>query len=171
MEVLISNRQKKVKLNLKKIRMLAEEILQFEGVAENTELSILFCEDDEMQKLNHHYMGKDRPTDVLAFPLEEEEFETEVRLLGDVAIDVETAFRQSAEHGHSVGLEIAFLLTHGLLHLLRYDHLTKAEMVLMKEREETICRHLSEKKLLKGLEETRNSPLIKRAAQKPRDHH
>ena len=165
MEVLISNRQKKVRLNLKQIRLLAEEILRFEGVPENAELSLMFCDDDEMQKLNHQYLGKNRPTDVLSFPLDEDDFTSDVRLLGDVVIDVETATRQAEKLGHSIGLELAFLLTHGILHLLRYDHMTKPELNRMKEREETICRHLSDKKLLKGLGATGGKgPLIKRSA-------
>ena len=81
--------------------------------------------------MNRDYREKDVPTDVLSFPLEEElegEAEPEIiggpdaRMLGDIVISVEKAVMQAAEYGHSVERELVFLLVHGLLHLLGYDH-------------------------------------------------
>jgi probable rRNA maturation factor len=162
MEVLVNNRQKKVRLNLQRLRLIAEEIMRCEQVEENAELSVVLCDDEFIQKLNQEYLGKNRPTDVLSFPIEEEDFEQEVRLLGDVVISLETASRQAEKMGNSVGLEVAFLLIHGILHLLGYDHkLNKGEMMRMKQREESVCRMLGEKKLLKGIE--KKTPLINRA--------
>jgi len=153
MEVLISNRQKKVKLNLRKIKTIAREIMEFEQLEENCELSIVFCDDDFIQKLNNEYLGRNRPTDVLAFPIEESDFEPEVKLLGDVVISIETASRQALKFRHSLGLEIVFLLTHGILHLLGYDHTaTISEMLKMKQKEENIFKHLCEKKMLRGID-------------------
>ncbi|MBF0545843.1 MAG: rRNA maturation RNase YbeY [Candidatus Riflebacteria bacterium] len=163
MEVLISNRQKKIKLNLSRIRTIAQEIMKFEGISQNAELSVVFCDDDFIQKLNHQYLGHNRPTDVLSFPMEESEFEHETVLIGDVVISIETAIRQAEKLRHSVGLEIVFLLTHGLLHLFGYDHKRKLDLTRMKKREETICALLSEKKFLKDLESAKSVPLIKRA--------
>ena len=163
MEVLISNRQKKVKLNKKRLQIIAEEIMKFEELPDNTELSLVLCDDDFIQKLNHEYLGKNRPTDVLSFPLEEDDFDSEIRLLGDVVISIETASHQAQKMRHSVGLEVVFLLIHGFLHLVGYDHAQgKAEMLRMKTREELICRLLSDKKLLKGIEESPQSTLIGR---------
>ncbi|MFZ2957333.1 MAG: rRNA maturation RNase YbeY [Candidatus Ozemobacteraceae bacterium] len=162
MEVLINNRQKKVKINTRRIRAIALEIMKFEGLPDHVELSVVFCDDDFIQKLNNQYLGHNRPTDVLSFPIEEEEFDGEVRVLGDVVISVETACQQAEEHKHPVELEMVFLLTHGLLHLTGYDHTRKAALLVMKEREETICQLLSEKKLLKDLEQHKKVPLIKR---------
>ncbi len=167
MEVLISNRQKKVKLNLRRIRNIAERILKFENQGDNTELSIVLCDDDFIQKLNNEYLGKDRPTDVISFPLDEDEIETEIKLLGDVVISIETASHQALKYRHSISLEIIFLLVHGILHLLGYDHSkSKTEMLRMKKREEEICRYLSDKKLLKGLEKPSAKALIGRVIQK-----
>jgi probable rRNA maturation factor len=163
MEVLISNRQKKIKLNLRRIRTLAEEILRFEGLPENTELSLVFCDDDFIQKLNDEYLGKNRPTDVLSFPIDEDEVDHEVRLLGDVVISMETAERQAKEVKHAVGLEVAFLMIHGLLHLMGYDHQkSKGDLLRMREREQSICGHLGEKNLLKGIERQSAPSLIER---------
>lgn len=164
MEVLISNRQKKVKLNLRRIRSIAEEIMKFEGLSDTTELSIVFCDDDFIQKLNHEYLGQNQPTDVLSFPMEDE-FDSEILLLGDVVISMETASRQAQKIKHSIGLEVAFLLIHGVLHLLGYDHQkSKNEFSRMRDREQTICGHLGEKKLLKGIERNPSSSLIERAS-------
>jgi len=169
MEILINNRQKKIKFNPRRIRAITEEIMKFEGAPENAELSIVFCDDDFIQKLNNHHLGKNRPTDVLSFPMDEEEFETEVRLLGDIVISVESATRQAAKLHHSVALEVVFLLVHGFLHLMGYDHMNKTDLTKMKNREETICRHLCEKKLLKNIESIGHPPLIKRAEKKTRE--
>ncbi|MBF0499963.1 MAG: rRNA maturation RNase YbeY [Candidatus Riflebacteria bacterium] len=164
MEVLINNRQKKIKINTRRIRTIAQEIMKFEGLPDHVELSVVFCDDDFVQKLNNQYLGHNRPTDVLSFPIEEEEFESEIRMIGDVVISVEAACRQAEELKHPVELEIVFLLTHGLLHLIGYDHSVKSALARMKQREETICSLLSEKKLLKDLETHKTAaPLIKRA--------
>ncbi|HNW35620.1 MAG TPA: rRNA maturation RNase YbeY [Candidatus Ozemobacteraceae bacterium] len=163
MEILISNRQKKTKFNLTRLRNIAEEILRFEEAPDHVELSIVLCDDDFIQKLNNDYLGRNRPTDVLSFPIEDDELDTGVRLLGDVVISIETAQRQAEKLKHSVGLEVAFLLVHGILHLMGYDHDVSAEQLRMRDREMGICRHLCDRKLLKGLEKLGQSTLIARA--------
>ncbi|HEY9069580.1 MAG TPA: rRNA maturation RNase YbeY [Candidatus Ozemobacteraceae bacterium] len=162
MEILISNRQKKTKFNLTRLRALAEEILRYEDAAENVELSIVLCDDEFIQKLNNDYLGRNRPTDVLSFPIEDDDLETEVRPIGDVVISIETAHRQAAKLNHSLGLEAAFLLIHGILHLMGYDHDTSSDQLRMRDREAAICRHLCDRKLLKGLEKIGQSTLIGR---------
>lgn len=79
---------------------------------------MLFCGDRRMRSLNRRYRGKDRPTDVLAFPAEGE------GLLGDVVISVPYASRQARRRGEPAAREIDRLLVHGLLHLCGYDHET-----------------------------------------------
>jgi rRNA maturation RNase YbeY len=86
------------------------------------ELSVLLVDDAGMQALNAAYRKKDRSTDVLAFSMREGVPTPESNLLGDVVISVDTAARQAAERGVSVAAEIRTLLTHGILHLLGYDH-------------------------------------------------
>jgi len=162
MEILISNRQKKTRFNLTRLRNMAEEILRFEGAPDHVELSIVLCDDDFIQKLNNDYLGRNRPTDVLSFPIEDDELDTGVRLIGDVVISIETAQRQAEKLKHSVGLEVAFLLVHGILHLMGYDHCVSAEQLRMRDREMAICRHLCDRKLLKGLEKLGSSTLIAR---------
>ncbi len=162
MEVLISNRQKLVDVDLEQVREVAIEIMKFEASPENAELSIVFCDDDFIQKLNKDYRGKSEPTDVLSFPIDEENFEPEIRLLGDIVISTETAVRQADSLKHPPMLEIVFLLIHGLLHLHGYDHIQKLQRRRMRDREVTIFRHLCERQLLSCLEGNAPDPLIKR---------
>lgn len=79
-------------------------------------LSLLLCGDDRMRTLNRWWRKKDRPTDVLSFPSGDGAF------LGDVVIDVPYATRQARLLGHATRREVQILLTHGVLHLLGYDH-------------------------------------------------
>lgn len=162
MEVLITNSQDLLKIDLDLIRSVALEIMKFEGAAENSELSLVFCDDDFIQKLNKDYRGKNEPTDVLSFSLDEDDFDHEIKLIGDVVISMETALRQAASMKHPPVLEIVFLLIHGLLHLHGYDHSHKIERKRMRDREVSIFRHLCERQLLSYPDADKPEPLIKR---------
>lgn len=93
---------------------------------EAKELSILFTDDGHITELNREYRGKDRPTNVLAFPMagDASGVEPGPGMLGDIVISVDTALRESAETGEAPEGTIYRLLIHGLLHLLGYDHET-----------------------------------------------
>jgi probable rRNA maturation factor len=86
------------------------------------EISILFVDDRQIRDLNHKYLKRDFPTNVIAFPMAQGEFsEVTPQLLGDVVISVETAMKEAQESGLSLEEEISFLLIHGILHLVGYD--------------------------------------------------
>lgn len=91
------------------------------------ELSVLLTDDRRIHRLNRDYRSKDRPTDVLAFAMDEGDGRGADELLGDVVISLETAARQAAERGREPLDEVTHLLAHGLLHLVGYDHQTDAE--------------------------------------------
>ena len=119
---------------------------------EHAELSILLTDDATIHALNREHRGKDKPTDVLAFPLDETDeppprTATAVRskskasqaprVLGDVVISLDTAERQAVSRKRPLTDEVRFLLAHGLLHLIGYDHDTqpkKREMGAMTRR-------------------------------------
>lgn len=162
MEVLISNRQDQIVFDLDFIKAVAEEIMRFEASPEKAELSLVFCDDDFIQKLNRDYRGKNEPTDVLSFPMEEEQFDAGIRVLGDIVISTETAVRQADSFKHPPLLEIVFLLIHGLLHLHGYEHSGKLKRKIMRDREVTIFRHLCEKKMLSFIDDNEPVPLIRR---------
>jgi probable rRNA maturation factor len=163
MEVLINNRQDSLKIDLEFIKEIALEIMKFEGSSEKAELSLVFCDDDFIQKLNKDYRNKNEPTDVLSFPINEESYESEIRVLGDIVISTEMAKRQADTMKHTPLLEVVFLLIHGILHLHGYEHSDKENRKQMRDREKSIFRHLCDKKLLECMVENAPGTLIARA--------
>ncbi len=96
---------------------IAEAVFSHLNLENNQyEISLLITNDNTIHQYNKEYRGKDRPTDVLSFPMEEE------IMLGDIVISIETAKRQAEERDIMLDREAAFLFIHGLLHLLGYDH-------------------------------------------------
>lgn len=104
---------------------LAEHVLAGERMGD-AEASILLVEAPEMQALNREHRGKDEVTDVLAFPIDEDDALPPgmPRLLGDVVVCLEEARLQAEELGETPGRALLVLVTHGLLHLVGYDHET-----------------------------------------------
>ncbi len=108
------------------------------------ELSVVLTGDGEVKKLNKAYRGKDKTTDVLSFPLlEGKKFPKNPKgqvLLGDVVVSVPQTKRQAKANGKSFGSELALLITHGVLHLLGYDHVTLAQEKKMFRLQERIVK-------------------------------
>jgi len=128
-------------LDVGAIATLAERVLEGEGVADGTSVSVLITSDDEIRALNRQFLGIDEPTDVLSFPDDDTDGfpgSDEAPYLGDIAIALPTATRQAEEYGHSLDAEVAHLLVHGLLHLRGYDHVENSEdEARMRAREES----------------------------------
>lgn len=119
---------------------------QEESFSGETEVSVTFMSDEEIQQVNAEYRGIDKPTDVISFALEEmtsgevaiiaeQDMPT---ILGDIIISVDTAKRQAVEYDHSIDREIGFLALHGFLHLLGYDHMTAEDEAKMFDRQKEI---------------------------------
>ncbi|WP_100010616.1 rRNA maturation RNase YbeY [Lentibacillus sediminis] len=117
---------------------LLQRLLNFsadrEGVPKEAEISINFVDNREIQELNRNYRQQDKPTDVISFALQEAvEGEMEILgddgplALGDIVISVDKAKEQADAYGHSLEREYGFLVVHGLLHLLGYDHRNEEE--------------------------------------------
>jgi probable rRNA maturation factor len=105
------------------------------------ELSIALVDDPEIQALNSAFRGRDRPTDVLAFSLEEGPHpERRGPLLGDVVIGLETAARQARAQRRGLDDELARLLVHGALHLVGYDHVRARDAQRMRAAERRVLR-------------------------------
>ncbi len=128
--VLVSNRQS-LPLDEAGLVELAAACLSGEG-ALSSELSVSFVTVDEMAELHERYMDEDGPTDVLSFPLDDEE-EDGVRMLGDVVISPDVA---AANNPADPGAELRLLLVHGILHLLGHDHEEDAERAEMWAKQE-----------------------------------
>lgn len=101
--------------------------------AEKSEVNIIFVGLEEIHEINKTYRNVDRPTDVISFALEDTEDVTvyEERVLGDIYICLDKVHEQAKEYGHTEIREMAFLIVHGLLHLLGYDHMIKEEEKIM----------------------------------------
>jgi probable rRNA maturation factor len=96
----------------------------------DAELSVLMTNDRELQELNREHRQKDKPTDVLAFAMDESVADP-AGILGDVVISLDTAERQARSRGRPLIEEVRFLLAHGVLHLVGYDHAEPAEKRVM----------------------------------------
>lgn len=122
---------------------LIDRLLQFiadrENIPDNAELSVNFVDEKTIQSLNLEYRGLDEPTDVISFALQEvTEGELAIQadeqmplILGDIIISIEQAKDQAIAYNHSLERELGFLTVHGFLHLIGYDHLTKADEEIM----------------------------------------
>jgi probable rRNA maturation factor len=105
------------------------------------ELSVLLCDDATIHALNRQHRRKDKPTDVLAFALREGKARPPAGAaepLGDVVISLDTARRQAEERQRTLWDEVTLLLAHGLLHLVGYDHRTRAEERVMNARADVL---------------------------------
>ena len=129
--VYFGNDQNKVKVTQALrglVRRAVNATLRYEDYASPCEVSVTFTDNEKIRKLNKEYRGIDRATDVLSFPLFDDEFgDGEKVALGDIVLSLEKAEEQAKEYGHSFERETAFLTVHSMLHLLGYDHETGAE--------------------------------------------
>ncbi len=119
MEVFVANEQD-VAVDEARLSALARHVLASEDVDDNAELSILLVTNDHIRELNARFADEDHATDVLAFPMMEDEEDS--LLLGDVVICPSVAGRNAANLRHPLQRELDVILVHGTLHLLGYDH-------------------------------------------------
>lgn len=100
---------------------------------ENCVFNIIFVSNEKIHEINFNYRGVDKVTDVISFALEDanDVKEPGMRILGDIYIAINVAYNQAEIYGHSNIREICFLATHGILHLLGYDHMEEEEEKIM----------------------------------------
>ncbi|MBW8824864.1 MAG: rRNA maturation RNase YbeY [Acidobacteria bacterium] len=153
--VFAADEQSAVAVDVAHLVRLAEGVLADEGVRGLCELALYFVDEPSIADLNEKFLGGEGPTDVLAFPIDDELTETgrspdagsagpdrppteasEIPLLlGDVLVCPAVASRNAAEHGRTVEDELALLVVHGVLHVLGMDHATDEETAVMQARE------------------------------------
>ena len=124
---IINNTSEEV-LEEKTLNKYVKHIAKKLGI-ENAIFNIIFVDNEEIHRLNKEYRNTDRETDVISFALEDGGgfVNPEIRVLGDIYICINVAYRQALEYNHSRLREICFLATHGILHLLGYDHMEEEE--------------------------------------------
>jgi len=132
---------------------LANEKFEFEN-----EVSITFVDNEQIREINREYRNIDKPTDVLSFPILDitnGKINTEIHeydmdegrlLLGDIIVSLEKALEQSKEYGHSFERELAFLISHGMYHLLGYDHMNEQDEKMMMAKQEKVLEKLGLKR-------------------------
>jgi probable rRNA maturation factor len=106
------------------------------------EVGLMLAGDALVRRLSRRFLGTERTTDVLAFPLAEKPRQGDARYLGDIVISVPQARRQASESGHGLRDELALLSVHGVLHLLGYDHKRAKERRRMAELQSRVVRRL-----------------------------
>lgn len=121
------NNESTVVIDEAEFAALGAFVLKALHVADGADLAILFVDEDAMAELHVTWMDEEGPTDVLSFPMDElrpgtEDHPTPAGLLGDVVVCPVVAERQAVVAGHSAAEEMLLLATHGILHLLGYDH-------------------------------------------------
>jgi len=137
MSVLIENLQRKMEIteNINSLISRAVEIsLKQEKFDIPSEVSVLLVDDEQIRDINKEHRNIDKPTDVLSFPIVDMvegkivsdegdmDMDENLLLLGDIVVSLETTELQAREFGHTFDRELAFLVTHGVFHLLGYDH-------------------------------------------------
>ncbi len=132
------------------IRKVIECVLKEEGIKKNLDVYVTLTNNETIRKVNAEQRNIDRATDVLSFPIFDrseipdlkKEDKTE-DILGDIIVSIEKVKEQAEEYGHSFERELAYLVTHGMLHLLGYDHIIDEEKAVMRKREEEILEILN----------------------------
>ncbi|MBF0706509.1 MULTISPECIES: rRNA maturation RNase YbeY [Bacillales] len=123
------------KEQLEMLENLLNHAAKEEEVRPGSEVSVMFVDNERITEINREYRGKDQPTDVISFALDDEEEGEEPliigeelpHLLGEIVISVPKIEDQATEYGHSFERELGFLSVHGFLHLLGYDHMTEED--------------------------------------------
>lgn len=131
LRIYISDRQDIIEITpeIKKlIRSAIRNTLKYENFTRSCEVSVTIVDNEEIHRINSEQRGIDRATDVLSFPMFDDDFDDgEYCILGDIVISAERTDEQAKEYQHSFEREIAFLTVHSVLHLLGYDHETSPE--------------------------------------------
>ena len=159
-----ADEQSAVPVELDVFTRLAEGVLRSEGVRGHSELALYFIDEPTIAELNERFLGGAGPTDVLAFPIDDDiadvgrspdagstgpdrppvELTDVPLLLGDVLICPSVAARNAAEHGKALRDELALLVVHGTLHILGMDHADADETAVMQAKEqELLAEHFS----------------------------
>jgi probable rRNA maturation factor len=153
MAILIENMQETMEIKDEIYDLLTnavEKSLALEKFKIPCEVSILLVDDETIRGINKEHRDIDKPTDVLSFPIVDMiegkfssnegdmDLDENQLLLGDIVISVETARRQSEEYLHSFEREMAFLATHGVFHLLGYDHMEEPQEKKMMDKQEAV---------------------------------
>ncbi|MGD9567405.1 MAG: rRNA maturation RNase YbeY [Sedimentibacter sp.] len=143
-DVLYDDRQDIMEITEDNMRAIEKAIaasLKSEGCHGDYEVSVSFVTNEEIRTLNREYRNVDSETDVLSFPMDDDEFDG-IIILGDIVLSTQRIIEQANEFGHSLEREMLYLTVHSMLHLLGYDHMNSEEKEEMRIREKEIMKEL-----------------------------
>lgn len=143
-DVLFDNRQDIMEIteeNMKAIEKAVDAVLKAEEAEGDFEVSVSFVTNEEIKTLNREYRNVDSETDVLSFPMDDDEFDG-IIILGDIVLSTQRIIEQAKDFGHSLEREMLYLTVHSMLHLLGYDHMNEMEKEEMRSREKEIMKEL-----------------------------
>lgn len=143
--VLFDNRQDIMEIteaNEKAIETAVKTVLKAENKSGSYEVSVSFVSNEEIRELNRDFRNVDSETDVLSFPMDDDDEFDGVIILGDIVLSTQRIIEQANEFGHSLEREMIYLTVHSMLHLLGYDHMITSEKEEMRQREKEIMKEL-----------------------------
>ena len=126
----------------------AKAALELEGAKCDVDLSVVVTDNENIREINNEQRNIDRATDVLSFPGYEKDEWNELKkneelvYIGDIVISKEKVEEQAKEYGHSFEREFCYLVAHGMLHLMGYDHMVESDKVVMRGKEEEVMKKL-----------------------------
>ena len=133
------------------IKKVVAQVLKIEGIQHDVDVYVMLTDNDTIHEINKEQRNVDKATDVLSFPMFErdeiaqlmkEKTDDIPEILGDIIVSIPKVEEQALEYGHSYERELAYLVTHGMLHLLGYDHMIDEEKAIMREHEEIVLESL-----------------------------
>ncbi len=158
MKILTENKQSKIKVT-EKIKTLinetVEKCIQYEKFRTDIEVSVVLVDNSEIKKINKKFRNIDKETDVISFPMldfadgkiinndGDIDNDENLLLLGDIVISLEKVESQSKDYDNTFERELGFLLTHGVFHLLGYDHINEKQENVMRGKQETVLEFLN----------------------------
>lgn len=152
-DIIIENLQDKLEYTSALESLIKNAIiksLESEGFNTPSEISITIVDNEQIRNINNEHRGIDKATDVLSFPMinmvngsfeadaGDYDMDEDKLILGDIVISLERAKEQADDYGHSLEREVAFLITHGIFHLLGYDHENKEDEEVMLGKQEKV---------------------------------
>ena len=124
-----------------------DKALELEGVC-NSVFNVILVDEEKIQEINRDYRGKDSVTDVISFALLDglDKCKMPIKVLGDIYVCIPRMKEQAIKYGHSEVRELSFLIVHGILHLLGYDHMNLEDEKIMMEKQELVLNEFKETK-------------------------
>jgi len=140
-KITIRNLQTKVPVSPKRVIKIVQKVLSSEGIRKSGEITVSFVNDKEIKKLNLNYLGKNRPTDVIAFDVAHPKLPD--KIFADIVISSERAIDNARAFKTSPLFEVYLYIIHGVLHILGYDDRKKEDKLIMQKKQSDLLKDIT----------------------------